>query len=178
MDYERLKRNLISVIKEAQIKLGYEEIAIGVNYVTSSLLNLLGSDANEENIEDILLVFAHFNEALFGDIDVKRIENGYRLTVSPRGAKYVNSLVGENDFLVKFINEIRSPLATIESVVDVFKAYSDRVVIEKTKDNDEFDYVIYFEDGQPDEFWYCIDTEDLGMTYHRFIKEDYLDFGF
>ena len=39
-------------------------------------------------------------------------------------------------------------------------------------------YLIYFEDGEPDEFYYCLDDDDFGVTYHRFTKEDYIDFGF
>lgn len=175
MKFDRLTKNLISVIKEAQIKLGYEQIAIGVNYVSSSLINLLG---DVEDVGKALLDFASQAKDIFGDIEIKSIENGYRLTVSPEGAKYVHSLMEPNEFLACFINEVRNPLATIDSIIAVFKKYSDNVVVLKTEDNDEFDYVIYFEDGVPDEFWYCIDTEDLGMTYHRFIKEDYLDFGF
>ncbi len=178
MDYERLTENLISVIKEAQIKLGYEEVAIGVNYVTSSLIHLLGNDANEENIEDVLLVFARDKKELFGDIDIRKMDNGFRLTVSPKGAEYVHSLIQPDDFLVKFINEVRKPFVSIEDIISVFREYSDKVVVEKTVGNDEFDYVIYFEDGKPDEFRYCIDTEDLGVTYHRFTMEDYIDFGF
>lgn len=178
MDYKRLTQNLISVIKEAQIKLGYEEIPIGVNYVLPSLIHLLGNEVNEKNIEDILLVFARSSEEIFGKIDVKKIENGFRLTVSEKGVKYVNSLIKPDDFLVKFINEVKNPLATIDSVINVFRQYSDKVVVRKTEDNSEFDYVIYFEDGKPDRFWYCIDTEDLGITYHRFTMEDYTDFDF
>ena len=53
-----------------------------------------------------------------------------------------------------------------------------RSTVKKADGRNGFDYLIYFDSGEPDEFWYCIDTEDLGMTYHRFIKEDYLDFGF
>lgn len=177
MNFEALKRNLINVIKESQIKLGYESMSVGVNYVTSSLLHII-PEANVENLEKALADFSKENEGLLGEITFRKIENGYRLDVPPKGVDYVHSLINENDFLVKFINEVRNPRATIESIINIFKGYSDRVHIEETKDNPEFDYLIYFEDGTPDEFWYCIDTEDLGMTYHRFMKDDYLDFDF
>ena len=41
MNFDRLKKNLIAVIKESQIKLGYESMSFGVNYVTPSLLHML-----------------------------------------------------------------------------------------------------------------------------------------
>lgn len=176
MNFDALKKNLISVLKESQIKLGYESVITGVNYVTPSLLHLL-PDVSVENLQQALLDFAKENEAVFGEITVRKIDVGFRLDVSPKGADYVHGLIGDDDFLVNFINEVRSPSATIDSVVAVFKKYSDNVHFEKV-DNPDFDYLVYFEDGTPDEFWYCIDTEDLGMTYHRFMKDDYLDFDF
>ena len=106
-----------------------------------------------------------------------KTENGFRLDVPAKGVDYVNSIFDDNDFLVRFINEVRNPKATIDSIVAVFESFSDNVVVKKIN-TDEFDYLIYFADGKPDEFWYCIDTEDLGMTYHRFMKDDYLDFNF
>lgn len=177
MNFDALKKNLISVLKESQIKLGYESVTTGVNYVTPSLLHLLPG-VSVENLQQALLDFAKENEAVFGKITVRKTEVGFRLDVSPKGTDYVHGLIGNDDFLVNFINEVRSSSATIDSIVAVFKKYSDKVHIEKTEDNPEFDYLIYFEDGTPDEFWYCIDTEDLGMTYHRFMKDDYLDFDF
>ena len=38
MNFDRLKKNLIGVIKESQIKLGYESMSFGVNYVTPKLI--------------------------------------------------------------------------------------------------------------------------------------------
>lgn len=177
MNFDKFEKNLINVIKESQIKLGYESIDFGVNYVTSSLLHMLDG-VTEDNLENALNDFAKAKKDIFGEITVSKIDVGYRLTVSSKGVDYVHSLVGENDFLVEFINQVRNPLGTIDDIVNVFKKHSDNVHIEETKNNPEFDYLIYFEDGTPDDFWYCIDTEDLGMTYHRFMKEDYLDFDF
>lgn len=176
MNFELLKKNLISVIKESQIKLGYESMSFGVNYVTPSLLHLL-KGADENNLDDVLYEFCEKYEDVFGSIEIAKTQSGYRLTVPAKGVDYVYSTYDDSDFLVRFIKEIRNPLAKIESIIDVFKSFSNDVHIEKTE-NGEFDYLIYFENGEPDEFWYCIDTEDLGMTYHRFMKDDYLDFDF
>ena len=176
MNFDRLKKNLIGVIKESQIKLGYESMSFGVNYVTPSLLHMLDG-AKEEDLPELLKEFSDENKDELGDITVSKTSNGFRLNVPPKGVDYVHSTYDDSDFLVRFINEVRNPRATVESVVDVFKAFGDKVVVKRV-DNGEFDYLIYFEDGKPDEFWYCIDTEDLGMTYHRFMKDDYLDFNF
>ena len=176
MNSEILKKNIISVIKESQIKLGYESISFGVNYVTPSLLHML-KGAKEEDLPRILADFCDEYQDIFDKIEIGKTDMGYRLTVPAKGVDYVHSTYDDSDFLVKFINEVRNPLATVENVINVFKSFSDKVHVEKI-DNGEFDYLIYFEEGVPDEFWYCIDTEDLGMTYHRFMKDDYLDFEF
>lgn len=176
MNFGLLKNNLVSVIKESQIKLGYESISFGVNYVTPSLLHLL-KGASEEDLYQTLIDFCTEYEGVFGNIEVVKNDTGYRLNVPAKGVDYVYSTYDDGDFLVKFINEIRNPLATVASVVDVFRSFGSEVHIEKIE-NGEFDYLIYFENGEPDDFLYCIDVEDLGMTYHRFMKDDYLDFEF
>lgn len=176
MNFGLLKNNLVSVIKESQIKLGYESISFGVNYVTPSLLHLL-KDVSEGDLYQVLIDFCIEYEDVFGRIEVVKNDTGYRLNVPAKGVDYVYSTYDDGDFLVKFVNEIRNPLATVESVIDVFRSFSSEVHIEKIE-NGEFDYLVYFENGEPDDFWYCIDVEDLGMTYHRFMKDDYLDFEF
>lgn len=177
MKYNKLRKNLINIVKEAQIKLGYDSVGVGVNYMSSCLINLIDG-ANEANLYELLVDFCKESEEDFGEITIANIENGYRLNVPPKGVEYVQKDIKEDEFLVKFINQIRNPLGTIEDIIELFKSFSDDVHIEKTPNNPEFDYLIYFENGEPDEFWYCIDTEDLGITYHRFMKADYLEFGF
>ena len=49
--------------------------------------------------------------------------------------------------------------------------------------NGEFDYLVRFSDGIPDEYLYCLSVEEeidgsVHVTYHRFIKEDYEELGF
>lgn len=48
----------------------------------------------------------------------------------------------------------------------------------KETDNGEFDYLIRFEDDLQDEYVYCFKDEGCYMTYHRFLREDYEEFGF
>lgn len=42
----------------------------------------------------------------------------------------------------------------------------------------EFDYLVYFEKGEPDDFRYCITDEGGHFIYHRFTVADYEDFYF
>lgn len=177
MEFLKLKNNLISVIKEAQIKIGYDSMPISFNYVTTSLRHLL-NECDEHEILPLLKQFAQEYKEIFGQIDIAKTDNGYRLTIPEKGVDYVHSILDENEFLVKFIESVRKIDCTIHDVVDIFKSYNENVHFEKTDDNSEFDYLIYFEDGTPDAFWYCLDDDDFGFVYHRFTKEDYLDFHF
>ena len=31
----------------------------------------------------------------------------------------------------------------------------------------------FYEGGAPDEYVYCVESDDFGLTYHRFTMEDY-----
>ena len=44
--------------------------------------------------------------------------------------------------------------------------------------NGEFDELIYFEDDTEDPYYYCFKDEGCHIIYHRFLPEDYADFGF
>lgn len=178
MEYSRLYDSIISVTKESQIKLGYESVAFGINYVESSLLHLLGDSCTPQELPEVLAQFTAQCSDTLGDVAFTRTSSGYRLDIPATGVDYVHSLIDDNDFLVQFIGVIRNYNSTIDDIVAVFRRYSDRVTVQQIENNDEFDYLIYFDDGVPDAYWYCIDTQDIGMTYHRFVKEDYLDFGF
>ena len=65
----------------------------------------------------------------------------------------------------------------MDDVIALFEAYSPCVRVDELR-NGEFDFLIRFEDGKPDAFYYCITDEGCHLTYHRFTKEDYEMFGF
>ena len=62
--------------------------------------------------------------------------------------------------------------ATMSQVEEVFEKYSAGVCRERM-DTEDFDELLYFEDGVPDEDYYCFKTEGEHLIYHRFTKEDY-----
>ena len=45
-------------------------------------------------------------------------------------------------------------------------------------DNGEFDLLIRFENDVEDPYYYCFKDEGCHIIYHRFLPEDYADFGF
>ena len=79
----------------------------------------------------------------------------------------------QNIIWQKFIKE---PLSE-KDLKQVFEKYSKQVHLERMKDC-EFDYLIYFENGEPDSYRYCITEEMCHLTYHRFTEADYEAFHF
>lgn len=177
MDHKRLEKNLCDNILEAQIKLGYDGRPMSLNYTAASLRHLTGA----EDIETELNAFADEVSDRLGRLTFRSIRDGYCITVPPEGTAYVHENSDPNGFLSRFIDTVRSH-TTVENVIGVFKEFSDEVEV-REMDNEEFQYLVYFKNGVPDDYRYCLtDEEEIDgshhITYHRFIAEDYEDLGF
>ena len=70
-----------------------------------------------------------------------------------------------------------APLDGADDILNLFHQYSDKVVTQEM-DNGEFDILIRFEDKPDDPYYYCFKDEGCHIIYHRFLPEDYADFGF
>ncbi|MFQ9806557.1 MAG: DUF3877 family protein [Christensenellales bacterium] len=110
-------------------------------------------------------------------MEISRRGDRFCLAVGPKGATWVHAHTNPNGFLAAFIAAIGRHGCTMDELLAVFNRYGDRVHVEELH-NGEFDWLISFEDGQPDAYCYCIADEGCHLTYHRFTKEDYEAFGF
>lgn len=175
MNFTRLESILCDTVKEEQIKLGYEEETIRLYYPMISLANIL-----EENIPDtiwmdeVLEQFAGTVEKRLGKLRISHSGDRYCILIPPEGSAYVHKFCNSNPFLEDFIGVIRRHDCTLEQLLAVFRKYSDQIVCEKSA-VDEFDYVLYFRDGESDDYRYCVKFEGGHTTYHRFLKRDYED---
>jgi len=181
MNFERLQKNICDNILEAQIKLGYEGRPVSLNYTTASVNHLMGTALSESEMESALAEFAEYSADKLGNIAFHPIKTGYCITVAEKGTEYIHNSLSDDCFIKEFIEAVRNH-CTLEEVFDVFHKHSKNVCIEELH-NDEFDYLVYFEDGNPDDYRYCISAEEeidgsIHITYHRFIIEDYIDFDF
>ena len=82
----------------------------------------------------------------------------------------------ENEFIKALIELVGRHGCTIEEIKQLFHSYSDKIITEPM-DNEEFDVMIRFDDGS-DPYYYCFKDEGCHIIYHRFLPEDYADFGF
>ena len=177
MEFTRLEKNLCDIIYEAQLKVGYERRSTSMNYPLGSLNRLLGTNAGEEEMPALLEKFADNAEERLGRIEVDRAPNGiFRLTVPEKGVERIHEAGNASDFLAELISLVKQMNVTFEDVLAVFRRHSDRVHVEKSG-NEEFDWLVYFEDGTPDAYYYCFTCEGPMVTYHRLTKEDYDELG-
>ena len=151
MNFKKLENNLLDMIQEQQVKIGYMSGVTRFYYPLQSLNRLLGTASSK---------------------------NGrFCITLPPQASDYVHENRKPSEFLVRFIGTVARHGCTLDEVMDVFHAYSDHVHVEKTTGTG-FDYLVYFEDGIPDDYRYCLSLEGEHMIYHKFTPEDYEDFGF
>lgn len=180
MDYKKLEENLTDVILEAQLKLGYDGGSMSMNYPLQSLNRLLGTSADGDGMKTLLDGFADYAQERLGRVEYSRHDGDiFRLCVPEKGVKYIHELSGNSSygFLAELIEQIKQPGTTMEQVLGVFHRHSDKVHVEDSNNN-EFDKLVYFEDGIPDDHFYCLTDEVFCVTYHRFTREDYADLGF
>lgn len=177
MNTEKLFFNIVAVIEEGQLKLGYRPETIRLYYPLDSLNLFLGTQLDAQGMMGALGAFAAQHAEQLGEVTVSRKGKRFCLAVPPEGAAYVDAGTDKNGFLAKFIAMIARHGTKIEEVIALFEAHSSCVCVHELH-NGEFDYLIRFEDGKPDAFYYCITDEGCHLTYHRFTREDYEAFGF
>ena len=177
MDASKLEKNLCGVIVEMALKMGLTASPVSLNYPMDSLRRMMDVQLSPE---EMLLALEAFFAARVDIFDAARAvphEDGFCLTIPAEGVACVVSRAPAADFLRDLIHTAQAPGTTANDLLDVFRRHSTRVHVEPV-DNDEFDLLVYFEDGIPDDFRYCIDQHDGFTSYHRFSKEDYEAFGF
>lgn len=177
MNTEKLFLNIVAVIEEGQLKLGYRPETIRLYYPLDSLNLFFGTQLDAQGMMDALGMFTAEGADRLGAVAVSRKGKRFCIAVPPEGAAYVDAKTDKNGFLAKFIAMIARHGTKIQEVISLFEAHSSCVRVEELR-NGEFDYLLRFEDGKPDAFYYCITDEGCHLTYHRFTKEDYEAFGF
>lgn len=174
MDYTRLKKNIFDVIKEQQIKLGYRKEAVRLYYPLESLNRLLGTDLDEDEMKSALKTFTENVKDELGTINISNENKRFCIFLPEEVSEFILTHTEQKGFLYDFIETVSKHNVTIDDITLQFKKYSDHVHFEKIN-NGEFDYLIYFENGEPDDYRYCLTDEGEHIIYHRFTIEDYND---
>lgn len=177
MEYTKLENNIMDVLKEEQVKLGYRSEAVRLYYPLHSLNRFLQTNYGIEEMQAELELFSQSAEHKLGRIAVSHERERFCFLLPPQASDFVHDHMHDTDFICTLVNTVSKHGTTIADVLELFHKFSDNVHAEKVS-HGEFDYLVYFEDGEPDAFRYCITDEGCHISYHRFTEEDYNDFHF
>lgn len=172
-----LERNLVAMIYEGMVKIGYhkgERQSIYYDYDLLCYLLDIEEQVVAEHVDILprLMEFCEFISAHLGKVKVTMEKGRYKITVPEEGVDTIFEENKENTFLVELIATLRKKDCDIEEIKNVFYTYSDEVVCEPSE-HAEFDYVVYFKDTTIDEFKYCFTFDVMGRYYHRLTEYDF-----
>lgn len=177
MKYFKLERNLIDILKEQQVKLGYRSEAVRLYYPIQSLNRFFGTAHDIGGMKEELNGFVTSVKERLGEIEISNNGERFCFLLPAKASDYVHEHMDGDEFIRDFVNTVSKHGVTVEEVLEEFYKHSARVHVEKAS-HGEFDYLVYFEDGKPDEYRYCITDEGCHIIYHRYTKEDYEEFHF
>lgn len=172
MDYGALEKNITDVLEEQQLKLGYLPETVRLYYPLPSLNRLLETRMDTGQMEECLQDFSGEVGSRLGKLAISREGERFCIAVPPEGAEYVHERLDTDGFLASLLKALQRHGCTMEEIMQQFFRYSDHVHMEPVSDG-EFDYLVYFEDGKPDDYRYCFTKEEDHITYHRFSIADY-----
>ena len=175
MQFDRLEQHICDMILEQQLKLGYREETIRLYYLLPSLNRLLGTDEDADGMRHLLHEFVQYAAKDLGQVGYRFLADGrIGFVLPPEAGRFVKQKEKSPQalFLKEFLTAISHHGNSIQEIEAVFRRYSDQVHVEAILQGD-FDYLVYFEDGIPDAYRYCITQEGPHLSYHRFTEDDY-----
>ena len=148
MNHKKLEKNLIDLIKEEQSKLGYRKEEVRLYYPLQSLQHFYDCADSADEMQMRLSDLPATVAATLGSVGISHKGDRFCFVIPETGTEYVHTHMKENEF--------------IRQLVEL--------------DSDEFDVMIRFTEGD-DPYYYCFKDEGCHIIYHRFLPEDYADFG-
>ena len=177
MGFKRLEKNLIDIIKEEQAKLGFRKEEIRLYYPLISLNHFFEADDDVDEMQTRLEQFPEEVKKKLGDICVTHKKDRFCLHIPEQGSVYVHEHMAENEFIKKLVELMMNHGIKKEDIDEIFQKEAKDIRVGDMH-NGEFDFWVRFPEENEDEYYYCFKDEGCHMIYHRFLPEDYADFGF
>lgn len=174
--YQRLEKSLTDVIAEEQAKLGYRKEAIRLYYPLSSLNHFFDSDVSAKEMQEKLTGFISYVTPRFGDTKTAYQGDRFCFYLASEASEYVHGHQAENTFIFDLVKMLQDEGITLADITAFFRKW-DKDCVVKDINNGEFDILITFT-TRDDPYYYCFKDEGCHIIYHRFLPEDYEDFGF
>lgn len=103
---DKLMTNIIDVIKEQQIKLGYRKERVRLYYPLTSLNILLETEVNSEQMESQLKEYFLNKMDIFGEVVVDYKSDRFCINLPEQATEYVHEHTKQDGFLFDFIRTI------------------------------------------------------------------------
>ena len=174
--YARLAKSLIDIVKEQQAKLGYRKEIVRLYYPLSTLRHFFECAGADNKIATGMISEQQLTDAI-GEIKVTAKNERFCIEIPPEGSEYVHENTADNEFISELIALVGTHGCTMEQITELFYKYSDNIE-KKDMQNGEFDCYIRFLNEPDDTYYYCFHDEGCHIIYHRFLPQDYADFGF
>lgn len=171
----RLTNHVISTVYEGLLKLGTTGNESYSIYYDLDLLNyLLGTDYTEKDrcFHDLTDAYSVRIRDTHTAIQISMEKGRFRFTVPASSIPMILSQEEQNSFLRDLIELVKSHHFTIEDVKEVFARTSDDYTCVETN-HPEFQYVLYFNHEEINQYKYCFTFDGCGGYYHRLLDYDY-----
>ncbi|HCF15010.1 MAG TPA: hypothetical protein DER19_02645 [Eubacterium sp.] len=184
-----MAKSLIDIVKEQQAKLGYRKEIVRLYYPLSTLRHFFECARADNKIATGMISEQQMLEILapnnlpkqltdtIGEIKVTAKNERFCIEIPPEGSEYVHENTADNEFISELIALVGTHGCTMEQITELFYKYSDNIE-KKDMQNGEFDCYIRFLNELDDTYYYCFHDEGCHIIYHRFLPQDYADFGF
>lgn len=172
MNYSALEKNITDTIQESITKLGFEAVPITLYFPLEALCGILEEDIPDPMMPTVLEMFAARVKNTMGAIRVARsVDERYAITIPAEGVRYVFENTAPAQFTESLARLLEDPDCDIMEIASLFRANGDTVM--KRSNCEDFDYVLYFRGGDPDDYRYCFHEEMGRMIYHRFAPAEF-----
>ena len=161
MTAKLLEKHITDTIREWQVKIGYEGGTMKLYYPAESLRRSLSLDETED-LDAALAAFCKEVQPRLGTLAISAVKDRYCMEIP--------------ELLQNLLQVITTPGNTMEQVRNCFSSYAEKMhttVEENASEEHEMGHVFSFSDPSVDEYCYCVEENEFGLTYHRFSREDY-----
>ena len=170
-----LEKHITDTIREWQVKIGYEGGSMKLYYPAESLRRSL-SLSEQDDLNQALSCCCKEVQPRLGNLAISDNNNRYCIEIPEEGCIYIEKEIPVPELLQNLLQVITTPGNTMNEVRKCFSDYAVKMhttVRENASEEHEMGHVFSFADPSVDEYCYCVEENEFGLTYHRFSREDY-----
>ncbi|SFQ45766.1 Signal transduction histidine kinase [Lachnospiraceae bacterium XBB1006] len=169
-----LKQHILDTLKEWQVKLGDLDHSICLYYPREVILHYLWLE-KETPCEEVVACLKEYlakELPMLGEVQVEGQQIRCALKVGETGIRYVEDVMPQPEFLTGFLEVLKS-----QDMVEIYRYFHTYAKAHHTKvgistEEEELGYIFYFKNEDVEPYVYCLEESELGITYHRFARED------